>query len=269
MTNKESPIGVFDSGLGGLTALRAIYHLMPHESLVYFGDTARVPYGSKSTETIVRYSLEILEFLKSKHVKTVVVACNTASALAMDQLQEKSDIPIIGMVEPGVMVLAQNKKKSDKAAVIATRSTIKSNAYEKALRKMEPTINLYSKACPLLVPLIEEGFTNKRITELVLHEYLDEIQREGITDVILGCTHYPLLKDVIHRLYPEFRLIDSSEQLALALRALLTKRDMLTQESGKGQVSLYVSDITESLLDLEKLFFKETIHSLEKVSLGW
>ncbi|MCB1145859.1 MAG: glutamate racemase [Leptospiraceae bacterium] len=267
-TDAHHPVGVFDSGLGGLTVLSAIHRRLPGENLIYFGDTARVPYGSKSKETVIRYSLEILEFLLTKNVKYVVAACNTASSLALQELRERSPVPVLGVVEPGVLALARYDDTIDRAGVIATRSTIRSGAYEKTASRLLPSLSLFSKACPLLVPMIEEGFLRKNITELILREYLDEIEREGIRHLILGCTHYPLLKETITRLYPQFNLIDSSEETAVQLEQDLTEKK-LTGEKNNGRVNLFVSDITDSFRDMEKLFFGSALHSVEKVVLGW
>jgi len=265
----DRPVGVFDSGLGGLTVLSAIHQKLPGEDLIYFGDTARVPYGSKSKETIIQYSLEILDFLIAKGVKMVVVACNTASSYALDVLVEKSKVPVLGVVEPGIKALLNSGDNSGKAGVIATRSTIRSGAYEKTLHLFDKEKSLYSKACPLLVPLIEEGFGDKLASELILREYLDEIEREGIKNLILGCTHYPILKNQIKRLYPEINLIDSSEETANELDSVLQKKGMLSKKKTDGSVHLYVSDITDSLTDMEKVFFGNTINTMEKVVLGW
>jgi len=265
----ERPIGIFDSGLGGLTVLSAIKKRLPSENIIYFGDTARVPYGSKSKDTVIRYSLEILDFLIQKEVKMVVVACNTASSHALSALKEKSPVPVLGVVEPGAKALTDKVTAPEKVAVIATRSTIKSGSYERALEKLNSSISLYSKACPLLVPVIEEGFTDKQITELILREYLDEIVREGIRYIILGCTHYPLLKKTINRLYPDVILIDSSLETAEELYKIMDANQIFKKGRGEGTIQLFVSDITDSLLDMERLFLGTTVHSLEKVSLEW
>jgi len=262
-------IGIFDSGLGGLTVLAAIKKKFPHENLIYFGDTARVPYGSKSRETVIRYSLEIQDFLLEQNVKMIVVACNTASSHALDEMRKKCKLPILGVVEPGVAALVNNFKNINRAAVIATRSTIKSGSYHAFMKKINPAVNLYSKACPLLVPLIEEGFTDRKATELIIREYLDEIVREDIQYIILGCTHYPLLKGMIERLYPGIVLIDSSIETAIMMENLLIKFNLGNQTDNKGFIKLFVSDITDSLLDMEKIFFGGTIDSVEKVALGW
>lgn len=262
-------IGIFDSGLGGLTVLAAIKKKFPNENLIYFGDTARVPYGSKSRETVIRYSLEIQDFLVEQNVKMIVVACNTASSHALDEMRKRYDIPVIGVVEPGVLALTNNHHGVNRAAVIATRSTIKSGSYDAAMKRVNPEVYLYSKACPLLVPLIEEGFTDRKATEMIIREYLDEIVREDIQYIILGCTHYPLIKGIIERLYPGITLIDSSIETAMLMQSLLEKNDLKNESQSKGFIKLFVSDITDSLLDMEKLFFGGTIDSVEKVALGW
>ena len=267
--NTTQPIGVFDSGLGGLTVLSAIHEKLPSENLIYFGDTARVPYGSKSRDTVIRYSEEILEFLITKGVKTVVVACNTASSYAIDLLREKNQLPILGVVEPGIQALVKQNPNISQAAVIATRSTVKSGTYQSKAKKIKSDLSLYAKACPLLVPLIEEGMAEKKAAELIIREYLDEIVRENIEHVILGCTHYPIIKETIKRVYPDLNLIDSSLEVASSLELLLEEKNLKNKETTEGKISIYVSDITESLADMEKLFFGNTIYSMEKVMLGW
>lgn len=284
------PIGVFDSGLGGLTVLAAIRSLLPQEDLIYFGDTARVPYGNKSKQTVIRYSLEIIEFLLSKGVKAIVVACNTASSYALPMLEKALQeaglsIPIIGMVEPGVLALQKFmpslQPPFQKVALIATRSTVRSSAYEKKTAQMFPQIQLFSRACPLFVPLIEEGMLDKVFTEMIVREYLDEIDREKISYVILGCTHYPLLKKTIQRMYPHFKLIDSSLQAAEFLQKQLRLQKLLKEnlpqkdlpaggvDDSQGSIRLYVSDISDSLQDLALLFFGNSIDSVQQMDLSW
>ncbi|MDH5717320.1 MAG: glutamate racemase [Spirochaetia bacterium] len=267
--NAEKPVGVFDSGLGGLTVLSAIQEKLPNENLIYFGDTARVPYGSKSKETVIKYSLEILDFLLEKKVKMIVAACNTVSAYAIEEMRKKSSVPVIGVIEPCVKTVSQKAPENEKIAVIATKSTIKSGAYEKLLKKVRPDVYLFSKAAPLFVPLVEEGFSEKAVTEEIIKEYLDEISKEKIKHIILGCTHYPLLKKTIKRIYPEFILYDSSIETALFLELKLKENQLQSQNKAAGQIELFVSDVTDSLYDLEKLFFGKTIDRIEKVLLGW
>ena len=260
-------IGVFDSGLGGLTVLAAIHEHLPEEELIYFGDTARIPYGSKSKETVTRYSFEILEYLNKHDLKMIVVACNTATAYALEELKNKSPVPIIGVIEPGVRALAKIQGLK-RAAVIATRSTVRSRAYEQAVAEVIPDLHLTSRACPLFVPLIEEGFADKQLSQPIIREYLDELQRDEIEYVVLGCTHYPIIKNQIQRLYPRFKLVDSSVETAAYLAEKLTALN-LRNKQGSGQIKLFVSDITDSLIELEALFFGHSIDSVEKVSLGW
>jgi len=266
---KHLPIGIFDSGLGGLTVLAAIHDLLPHEDLIYFGDTARVPYGSKSKETVIQYSKEILYFLLEKKVKAIVVACNTASAQAIKELRTITQVPIIGVIEPAINTLIKENPHEKKSAVIATKSTIRSQAYNNILFQKESDILLYTKACPLLVPLIEEGIIQSEITEKVIRLYINQINEENIEFMILGCTHYPLLKPVFQKLYSKIKLIDSSLAVAHELIATLEKENLQNENNHKGKISLYVSDITESLEDMTRLFFKHSINNIHKVNLGW
>lgn len=264
----QSAIGIFDSGLGGLTVLSAIHKLLPHEDLIYFGDTARVPYGSKSKETVIRYSIEIADFLQTKNIKMIVVACNTASSHALSALQKKFSIPVLGVVEPGVAALQSlHHEQLQKVAVIATRSTVRSQAYQQEIEKQFANIQLVAQACPLFVPLVEEGLLDKNFTDMIVRQYLDELDREQIKHIILGCTHYPLLKKTIQRLYPHFHLIDSSVQTAKTVQNILTEKNLL--HANGGSIRLYVSDITDSLQDMATLFFGESIASVEKIALNW
>ncbi len=265
--NSKSPIGIFDSGLGGLTVVAAIRNLLPDENIIYFGDTARVPYGNKSKETVIRYSTEILDFLLKQEVKFVVAACNTASSYAISSLRKKTNVPILGVVEPGINSLIKLCGKNKKAAVIATKATIKSKAYEKILARKDHTISLYSKSCPLFVPLIEEGLLNNKITRDIVKEYLNEIQEKKIQHIILGCTHYPLLKEIIQEIYPHFSLIDSSLEIASVLKNALQRKKILRQQNSHSSLSLYVSDITDSLKYLKKLFLGGTSTQIKRVIL--
>ena len=194
--DSNAPIGVFDSGIGGLTVAREIMRNLPMEKIIYFGDTARVPYGSKSRNTIIRYSRQIVNFLQKQGVKAIVVACNTASALAMDTLEEEIDIPIIGVVRPGARVAARVTRRK-KVGVIATEATINSNLYPRLIQGIDPEITVVGKACPLFVPLVEEGWRKDEVTEIVARRYLAQMQEEDIDTLILGCTHYPLLRKLI------------------------------------------------------------------------
>ena len=189
----EAPIGVFDSGLGGLTVAREIMRNLPTERIVYFGDTARVPYGSKSKDTIVRYSRQIVRFLKTQDIKAIVIACNTATALAIDEVKEEAGMPVIGVIDPGAH-MAVRATRNKNVGVIATRATIQARTYTTFINNLDPEINVISQACPLLVPLVEEGWLHDRITDEILMRYLDDVLEHDVDTLILGCTHYPLLR---------------------------------------------------------------------------
>ena len=263
----DAPIGVFDSGIGGFTVLKEIHTLMPNENIVYFGDTARVPYGSKSKETVIRYSRQIFTFLLKRRVKYIVVACNTASAYALEPLKSKADVPVMGVVEPGVDALIRKTNGSGSSALIATAGTVKSRVYEKTLKRKGHELKIYSKACPLFVPLVEEGLVEHKITEEVVKLYLNDLHKKNISELILGCTHYPILKGVIQKIYPRFHLIDSSQETAAALKASLKKASLLNQSDQKGKVSVYVSDSVESLAENKMVDFKIENSLIKKISL--
>jgi glutamate racemase len=262
--NRDNPIGVFDSGIGGLTVLQKIIEVLPRENTVYLGDTARAPYGSKSTETVLRYSFENTEFLVEKDVKLVVVACNTSTAVALASLREKLAVPVIGVIEPGVRrALGISKKK--KIGVIGTEATIQSGAYTKALRAEDPSVEVYSRACPLFVPLAEEGWTENAIVELTVKTYLASLRQSGIDTLILGCTHYPLLKGAIHKFMgTTVRLIDSAEEIAKEVGALL-RRKSLARKNGKGAHSFFVTDAPDRFIKVGRRFLGENVESAVRI----
>ena len=262
MAQNEKSIGVFDSGLGGLTVLREIHRQLPGENLVYFGDTARVPYGNKSAPTIIRYSREIVRFLLSRDVKAIVVACNTASSYALEAIREMTDMPVLGVIDPAVRSLAQQAKPGSTAGLIATKSTIASHAYDRSLERFHGSQFLVAKACPLLVPLIEEGYADSAAAELILKDYLEPLKEKGVSHLILGCTHYPLIARKIRELYPEFTLIDSAEETALELKNLLAAQG-LRRDSGNSRVDLFVSDMTDSMRTLKEIFFEGKVDRFE------
>lgn len=242
--NRNRPIGVFDSGLGGLSAVREIRSLLPAEDLIYFGDTGRVPYGTRSRETIRRYAAQDIRFLLSHaDCKAVVVACGTVSANALDMLRENNDIPIIGVIDPAVEAAARATKNGN-IGIIATPSTIASGAYEQALLAQNPDFRVTSQACALFVPLVENGFVDADdpIPCLTAERYLAPIRESGADTLILGCTHYPLLAPVISRVLPGVTLIDTGYEAAHALDALLTENEMHTASSDPGTAQFYVSD---------------------------
>ncbi len=247
---KSLPIGVFDSGLGGLTVAREIMRNLPMEKIVYFGDTARVPYGSKSGQTIKRYSRQIVRFLKTQEIKAIVVACNTATALAMDEIREEAGgLPVIGVVEPGARAACE-ASKSGRIGVIATRATIGSHVYSEAIQGIRSDASVIGKACPLLVPLVEEGWIHDKITDEILLRYLDELLEHDIDALILGCTHYPLLRSEIRRLIGDgIRLVNPAYETASELKRLLKEQgldnDKLRDAGEPYPYRFYVSDEAE------------------------
>ena len=198
-TDREAPIGVFDSGVGVLTVAREIMRNLPSEKIVYFGDTARVPYGSKSKEPVIRYSRQIIRFLQEQQVKAIVIACNTASAFALDAVKDEFDLPIIGVIEPGAKVAAA-QTRNKKVGVLGTVGTIGPGIHAEYLKSLDPEITVYGKACPLFVPLVEEGWLHDPVTDEVVARYLKELQEKDIDTLILGCTHYPLLRSTIRKI---------------------------------------------------------------------
>lgn len=245
---RRAPVGVFDSGVGGLTVAREIMRQLPNENLVYFGDTARVPYGSKSRDNIIRYSRQIIHFLKTKGVKAIVIACNTASALALDVVREEEELPIIGVIEPGARA-AVSATKNKKVGIIGTEATVQSHMYSKVIKEMEPLVTVVGKACPLFVPLVEEGFAKHHVTEEIIDFYLASMKKEeDIDTMILGCTHYPLLRSRIKEYMGEkIHLVNPAYETAMDLKALLEEMNMTnnTQEEGHGSYSFYVSDAAD------------------------
>jgi glutamate racemase len=261
-TDRAAPIGVFDSGLGGLTVAHAIMRLLPAESLVYFGDTARVPYGPKSPDTVRRYSHEIAAWLLEQGVKAIVVACNTATAHALPMLQGELDVPVIGVVEPGARA-AVRASRLGRIGVIATAGTIKSGAYVRAIQAVAPGARVTALACPLFVPLVEEGWTDHEATRAIAREYLAPFLNDEVDTLVLGCTHYPLLKPLIAEVVgPRVRLIDSAEETAMDTRRMLAEHS-LDAASGQGSYRFVASDDQEQFLSLGQRFFGDTIESVE------
>ena len=224
---RNQPIGIFDSGVGGLTVAREIMRQMPDERLIYFGDTARVPYGGKSRETVLRYARQITRFLISRDVKAVVVACNTATAFALEDLQKEFDLPVIGVIHPGAEAAAA-ATKNGRVGVIGTRGTIGSGIYEAVLGQLDPAISVFGKACPLLCPLVEEGWLDDPITIEVIHRYLAELKKQDVDTLVLGCTHYPLLRHQMEReMGPEVALINPAYETAVTCKRVLMQHRLL------------------------------------------
>ena len=242
MNGGRAPIGVFDSGIGGLTLVKALMEEMPQESIVYFGDTARVPYGTKSKSTIVKFSLENVEFLLRFNVKCIVIACNTSSSWALPTLRKYFKVPIIGVVRPGAQA-AVRATRNRRIGIAGTRATVNSGAYETAIHRIDPAIKVYSQSCPLFVPLVEEGWLNGAICTEVAHRYLDPMVRQGVDTLILGCTHYPLLESTIRKVMgPKVSLIDSARQTVSEVRGVLMGTDALSGAQRKPRNRYFVTD---------------------------
>ena len=243
--SNNAPIGVFDSGVGGLTVAREIMRQMPNERIVYFGDTARLPYGTKSQANIIRFSRQIVDFLKTKEVKAIAVACNTASSYALETLEREIDLPIIGVVKPGART-AVRTTKNGRIGVIATQGTIDSGTYTRYIHDLNPDIAVYGKACPLLVPLVEEGMLHDFVTEEIANRYLAELKAQRIDSLILGCTHYPLLRSLLGKcMGPDVNLVNPAYETAISLRDMLREKDLLADPQPEGFMphhQFYVSD---------------------------
>ncbi|TAL22872.1 MAG: glutamate racemase [Nitrospirae bacterium] len=288
MARDDRPIGVFDSGIGGLTVLKEIFRALPGENTIYLGDTARVPYGSKSGETVVRYSLEIAEFLVKQGIKLFVVACNTASAYAIPELKKRLKIPVIGVIEPGAKA-AIEATRTKRVGIIGTEGTIKSNSYVNAINalmnnKTENIIEhgeksldryfeirsgdfvIFTKACPLFVSLAEEGWTSNDIALLTAEHYLRGIKKENPDTLVLGCTHYPVLKDAISKVMgPEIKLIDSAVETVKVIGDILKNRNILRDSTEKPSRKFYVTDSPERFVKVGERFLEQKIEYIEKI----
>lgn len=263
--SNELPIGVFDSGVGGLTVVKEILSNLPNEKVIYFGDTARVPYGNKSPETIIRYSRQIAEFLVSQNVKAIVIACNTASAMALEAVQESVDIPVIGVVRPGTDA-AIKATSSNRIGVIGTEGTIRSGIYGRYIKEKAPDAVVFDKACPLFVNLVEEGMIDDPVTVIMIHRYLDDlIKTHDIDTLILGCTHYPLLQEVIRReIGGQVKLVNPAYETACSLKRLLEEQDLsaLTAPDTAAH-KFYVSDAAEKFRHFAENILSLNIYSAE------
>jgi glutamate racemase len=244
------PIGVFDSGIGGLTVVSALRSVLPNESIFYLGDTARVPYGGKSPSTVQRYSREMASLLLEGSAKTIVIACNTASALALPVLASELPVSVTGVINPGAAAAAAATRNGH-IGVIGTRATIKSGAYERAIQKLNPNARVTARACPLLVPLIEEGWLESEVTDKVVMQYLRPLLDADIDTLVLGCTHYPLLRPAIHRLLGEdVTLVDSAENCAHAIRELLARENLNAAAGSTGKLQVALTDPPDAFLDV-------------------
>lgn len=267
--DRNAPIGIFDSGVGGLTVAREIMRQMPQEHLVYFGDTARVPYGSKSQETIIRYSRQIIRFLRTKEVKAIVIACNTASAYALETVEGESDIPVIGVINAGARTAIETTKNG-KIGVIGTEGTINSGMYSEVMKWMKPDIEVYGKPCPLFVPLVEEGLFHDSVTDEIASRYLSILKGKYIDTLVLGCTHYPLLRSTLRRLMgDDVTLVNPAYETAIELKQLLYHRGMerIPQTMGGETYQFYVSDLAEKFTALATTILPGEVHETKKINI--
>jgi glutamate racemase len=266
--NKEvRPIGVFDSGIGGLTVLKEIHLRCPNENTVYLGDTARVPYGIRSPETVIRYSFENSRFLFSKEVKMIVIACNTASSVSLESIRNSVSIPVIGVIEPGAKA-AVAATRNKKIGIIGTEATIKSNSYTKAIQAIDRSIEVFGIACPLFVPLVEEGWTDGRIADMIANEYLQGIKRSDIDTLVLGCTHYPLLKSVLSTVMGDgVSLIDSAIETAGEIESILKRLSLLNTSEEACTREFYVTDSPDKFRTVGERFLGREIPNIEKIKL--
>ncbi|MCD7954966.1 MAG: glutamate racemase [Lachnospiraceae bacterium] len=274
-SNKAScraSIGVFDSGVGGLTVAREIMRNLPREHIVYFGDTARVPYGSKSKDTIVRYARQIIHFLQTQDVKAIVIACNTASALALDTVEKELDIPIIGVIRPGARV-AVTATKNRRIGVIGTESTINSHMYQKLINEADPSVTVYEKACPLFCPLVEEGWLKDPVTKEVARRYLAELMDKDIDSLILGCTHYPLLRSLIRELVgDQITLVNPAYETARELGELLERENLSNPDEPATPPTaepyrFYVSDMADKFGHFANSILPYDIETIQKINI--
>lgn len=260
-------IGIFDSGVGGLTVLRELTKTLPQEDTIYFGDTARVPYGTKSPDTVIRYSQEIASFLIKRDIKLLVVACNTASAVALPTLRRTLPVPVVGVIEPGAKRAAE-ATRSGIVGVIGTSGTIRSSAYSRAIKRINPDISVLARSCPLFVPLAEEGWTDNDVAQLTARLYLEELREASIDTLVLGCTHYPLLKKTIADIMgPEVTLVDSAEETASTVATILRDKKLLRPPAEQGNHHYYVTDVPAGFIRVGNRFLGGRLGDVYQVSL--
>jgi len=260
----DAAIGVFDSGIGGLTVAQEIARVLPGEDLIYLGDTARYPYGTKSAETVCRYSLENAAFLVEKGIKLLVVACNSSAATALDAIAAAVPVPVVGVVAPGAQA-AVEQTRNRKVGVIGTEATIASGAYTRELRRLQPDLEIYTRACPLFVPLAEEGWTANEVAAAAAALYLASLRRSGIDTLVLGCTHYPLLADVIGRaMGPDVVLVDSARTTAQAVSTVLQQANLAREGSG-GTISFFVTDVPDRFIKVGARFISSKVESAVRI----
>ncbi len=263
-TPRARPIGVFDSGIGGLTVLKALIEALANEDFIYLGDTARLPYGTKTPEVIKRYSKENTEFLLAKGIKMLVIACNTSSAVALESIAERTMVPVIGVIEPGARA-AVKASRSGKIGVIGTEATIASGAYTRAIQAIRPDAEIYTRACPLLVPLAEEGWTDNQVAELTVEHYLESLKQSGIDTLLLGCTHYPLLTAMFSRvLGSRVKIVDSARATAAEVRARLAALHLATRNTC-GRQSFFVTETPDRFVRVGRRFLGPQVESAVRI----
>lgn len=266
--NVDLPIGIFDSGLGGLTVLKEILLRMPGEETIYLGDTARVPYGIRSPETVTRYSFENTRFLFSKGIKILIVACNTVSSVSLDAIKKTVSLPVVGVIEPGAKA-AVGATINKRIGVIGTSATIRSGAYSRAIHSLDQAVQVFELPCPLFVPLVEEGWTEGAIVEMTAEKYLKEIRDTGIDTLVLGCTHYPLIKDVLSKVMgKKVTLIDSAIETAKEIEGILKSSSLLRAGNAASFHRFFVTDSPDKFVVVGEKFLGRKIESIDKIELG-
>ena len=262
----SSPIGVFDSGIGGLTVVAEVMRQLPNEEIVYFGDTARLPYGPKSNDTVTQFAIQDAEFLLEQGVKNIVVACNTASSIAVDALADRYDVPVIGVIEPGALA-AVSSTLTGRVGVIGTEGTIASGAYRRAIGRLDRDIEVVETSCPLFVPLAEEGWTDREVTLVIAHEYLTPLRDAAVDVLVLGCTHYPILKNTIARVFgPTVRLIDSAEETAKEVGERLEGLDLTRKDETPPVHKFFVSDVPHRFREQAERFLGSPLPDVNVVT---
>ncbi len=266
--SRSQPIGIFDSGLGGLTVTREIFRILPNEDVIYFGDTGRYPYGPRSKDIVIEFSRQNTRFLLEQNVKMIVVACNTASALALSEIEGEFDIDMLGVIKPGALS-AVRASRNGKVGVIGTAGTISSDVYAKEIGRLDSKIKVFSLACPLFVHLVEEGYLDKPASKLIAEDYLAPFRTNGVDTLVLGCTHYPLLKDVIREvLGDKVVLIDSAEETAQAVYQHLMARDILREKTADVLHKFYVSDLPDRFHQVAKHFLGDRITNVIRIDIS-
>ncbi len=265
MKKKELPIGIFDSGVGGLTVFKEVAGLLPHENIIYLGDTARVPYGTRSPQTVIKYSQEITAFLLRQGIKLLVVACNTSSAVSLPALKKENDIPVIGVIEPGARRAAE-MTQNRLVGVIGTEGTVKSRAYEHAIRAIDQRIRVASRACPLFVPLAEEGWVDNEVARLTAQSYLRPLLDEAIDTLVLGCTHYPLLEGIIREIMgDEVCLVNSAQETAKEVQRVLEEEKLAAAGKKHALYTFYVTDNAERFVKVGERFLGRRLRSVKEI----